>query len=145
MDGLTSVVGKKGIGRAVGILAVALLIMAGLAPRADADTHIFETVIHVDTVLWGTEGDIVPLALEEVPEEFFGQLCEVKAVSENQTSVHPGNNLIVRSGSSVVVLEDVEGESQLKIVEGSGQLVLGSTITVELEFGPDAVFSAGPN
>jgi len=140
MNGLASVVGKKGIGRGVGILAVALLIMAGLAPRADADT--FEIVIPVDTVQWGTEGEIRELADKDVPEEFFGHRCEVTAVSRNQDSVHPGNNLIVDSGGSSVVLEDVEGESQL-IVEGSGQLVLGSTIVVSLEFGSDAVFSAG--
>ena len=56
--------------------------------------------------------------------------------------MHPDNDLIIRSGTSEVVLqnvEDVPGGS----VEAAGTLVLGPEVTVTLHMGPDAVFSAG--
>jgi uncharacterized repeat protein (TIGR01451 family) len=71
-----------------------------------------------------------------------GQECSVSATSENQSSIHPNNDLVVASGSTSVVLEDVEGESG-GTVHADGLLTLGTTVTVTLVFGEDQVFSAG--
>ncbi|MEX0797194.1 MAG: DUF11 domain-containing protein, partial [Acidimicrobiia bacterium] len=71
-----------------------------------------------------------------------GQECSVSATSENQRSTHPNNNLIVGSGSSSVVLEDVESVP-MGTVHAEGLLTLGPTVTITLVLGEDGVFSAG--
>jgi hypothetical protein len=124
-------------------MVAALLVIATFAPTVGAAVGGFEIVIPINTFVKGTEGEFTELATEQVPEEFHGQTCSVIAVSENQTSVHPNNNIHVESGGSSVLLEDVE--SVPGKVEGSGVLVLGPTIVVLLEFGDDGLFSAGIN
>jgi uncharacterized repeat protein (TIGR01451 family) len=71
-----------------------------------------------------------------------GQVCSVSATSENQSSTHPNNDLVVASGSTSVVLEDVESVPG-GTVHADGLLTLGATVTVTLVFGEDQVFSAG--
>jgi LPXTG-motif cell wall-anchored protein len=56
--------------------------------------------------------------------------------------VHPGTNLIVRSGDSEVVVPDVEREPGA-VTPATGTPVLGTEITVSVQFGPDEVFSGG--
>ena len=127
-------------------MVIALMTLASIvfvvAPAVGAVTQGFEITIPVTTVERGLEGSVIELATEDVPEEFAGQECNVVAQSENQESVHEGNDLIVESGGSQVLLPDVEAEPG-GTVSGLGQLVLGQTIVVSLIMGPDEVFSAG--
>lgn len=125
----------------VGLAAVAVYvsILATAASAAPA----FEVTIPVDTVVRAPEGSITDFEpVIQVPEENQGQECSVVAHAQNQTSVHPDNDLLVTSGSSQVVIPDVEAEPG-GTVEGEGTLVLGTTIVVSLRMGPDGVFSAG--
>jgi hypothetical protein len=82
------------------------------------------------------------LAEKQTPSEYVGHVCSVSTKSENQGSVHPGNNLIVASGSDQVVLSNVERAAGV-VTNASGTLTLGDNITVTLELGQDKVFSAG--
>jgi len=124
------------------VLAVMALVLA-FGQLASAQTNEgFSLTIPLETVVFAPWFSNELLATEPVPTQFAGQSCEVAAISHNQESVHPESDLFVRSGGSEVVLLGVEDEPG-GVVEASGQLVLGSEITVTLRLGPDAVFSAG--
>lgn len=127
--------------RATLALIVVGLMVAGMAATAAAAT-VYNIVIPIDTVVRAPEGSITELATSTVPEEALGQQCSVVAHAANQRSVHPGNDLIVVSGSSQVVIPDVEGSPNTTI-EATGTLTLGSSIVVSLQMGEDEVFSAG--
>jgi hypothetical protein len=127
-------------------LVVALIVLGLAGPALAVDG--FNVTIPIDTVVQnvpdGTapEGSITPLQKVQVPEENLGERCAVAARSQNQDSVHPANNLIVESGSSMVVIPDVEAVAG-GTVDADGELTLGSEIDVSLQMGPDEVFSAG--
>jgi hypothetical protein len=123
------------------VIITASLAVFAIAPTAVA-VHGFEITIPVETVVRAEEGSVTVLATEIVPEHFLGQSCSVIAKSENQGSVHPGNDLVVESGSSLVLLPDVEAEPG-GTVTAQQDLVLGDEIAVMLIMGPDEVFSAG--
>ena len=82
------------------------------------------------------------LATVPVPAELQGSSCNVQSEAENQSSVHPGNDLIVASGSDSVTLFNVEREAGA-LTTASGDLTLGSEVIVSLSLGPDGVFSGG--
>jgi hypothetical protein len=132
------------------LLAIAAVILlttlmtigfAGPAAAVVGDEE-FTIVIPIDTVVFALEGSTTVLAATPVAEEFAGQVCSVATRAENQESIHPGNDLIVESGSSLVTIEDVEGTAG-GVVVGEGELELGSEIVISLVMGPDEVFSAG--
>lgn len=126
------------------LILVTMLMTIGFAGSAAAvaGDEEFTIVIPLDTVVTAPEGSTTVLATAPVGEEFAGHVCSVATRAENQESVHPGNDLIVESGSSLVTLENVEGTAG-GVVVGEGELELGSEIVVSLIMGPDAVFSAG--
>lgn len=123
--------------------AVALLVGALSVPVAVAQTTYY-IEIPIDTIVKSNAPGILPedLATVQVAPEFEGQECSVRSVGGNQESEHPNNDLIVRSGSSEVVIPDVEADPGAT-VEGTGTLTLGSSIAVFLRMGEDLVFSAG--
>jgi hypothetical protein len=128
--------------RAAGLAGVFMLVFSfsGVA-GAEPD---FEIDIPIDTVVRGDAGSVVLLTDPpvEVPSELVGRECVVVAQSENQSSVHPDNHLLVETGNSTVLIEDVESEPGVT-VNASGSVVLGENISVSLIMGPDGVFSAG--
>lgn len=125
----------------VGALALLVtLIPGGLAAAVTVEE--FDIMIPLDTRVTAPEGSVTVLAAESIAPEFAGQICSVSVTAENETSVHPDNDLIVESGSSAVVVEDVEiGIGS--VVHAGGDIELGSEIVVSLLMGPDGVFSAG--
>jgi hypothetical protein len=120
------------------VSAVVIVVGAG----AWADDGSMEISIPVDTVVKARPGTVVPLASADVPDGFAGHICEVRVHTENQRSVHLGNDLVVESGASQVIIPNVEAEPMI-VVEAKELLELGDTITVSLIMGPDRVFSAG--
>jgi LPXTG-motif cell wall-anchored protein len=123
-----------------GILAVVALIAGAGRATAQADV----IVIPVDTVVRGVPvGSLTELASAPVAPELVGATCTGDAIGRNnETSVHPGNDLIVTTGSSSAVLHDVEREPGV-VTETVGELTLGEVITVTLRMGPDQTFSGG--
>jgi hypothetical protein len=99
-------------------------------------------VIPISTVVRDDPGTVHVLATQAVPAEWQGTACTVSSTSENQSSVHPGSNLTITSGSDSVVLLDVEAVPG-GTVTASGTLTLDADIVVSLQLGPDGVFSAG--
>lgn len=98
--------------------------------------------IPITTLVTGPEGSEHLLASEQVPGFLEGSTCTARAVAENQSSVHPDNDLVIASGDQQAVLEDVEREPGAETVTQE-PLVLGEELTVTLIMGPDGVFSAG--
>ena len=124
----------------VAILWGVSTLVVGLPMSAGAQDVLIQ--IDLDTVVTGPEGSEHVLASEEVPDDLVGSECNVSAVSTNQGSVHPGNDLVISSNGDQLVLEDVEGEA-FGERELEGPLTLGAELTVTLVLGPDGVFSAG--
>lgn len=123
----------------LGVAAI-LLFTIGVSLVASGDDG-FEIVVPVETVVYAPQGSTTELASEPVPAELVGQTCAVTARAENQSSVHPGNDLIVESGTRVV-LEDVEAEAG-GVVTSTDTMALADSIVIALVMGPDEVFSAG--
>lgn len=99
-------------------------------------------VIPIDTVVYAAPGSTTRLAQADVPAELVGYSCVGFARAVNQESVHPNNDLILTSGGTSSILHDVEG-APYEVIEASGTLVLGTTVTVDLLMGEDGVFSGG--
>jgi hypothetical protein len=127
--------------RLLGVLALAVVAVAvGAAPASAQDTTVIE--IPLDTVVRGAPGSEQLLVTAPVDPADVGQECTVVVEGQNNESVHPGTDLIVRSGTSEVVASDVEREPNA-VTEATGTLVLGSEVTVSVRLGPDGVFSGG--
>ncbi|HWL49186.1 MAG TPA: LPXTG cell wall anchor domain-containing protein [Acidimicrobiia bacterium] len=143
--GVTTLGGSEGRVAARRLIAVALIagvLVFAFSQFAYAQTTGFSVVIPLDTVVYIPWDSNRVLATEPVPEEFAGMSCGVSGISRNQDSVHPDNDLIIGSGASEVILENVEDEPG-ETLHAAGTLVLGAEVTVTLHMGPDAIFSAG--
>jgi hypothetical protein len=123
-----------------GFAVLGVLLM--LATSAAASHAHIEISIPVDTFVQADEDSTTELATVTVPDGFSGHICDVRAHAENQSSVHPGNDLLVESGNSSVLLSNVEAASG-QVIETDDPLELGEVITVSLLMGPDELFSAG--
>ena len=124
----------------VSVFAVACAGFVTTPVGAQDDHPSFD--IPLDTVIRGGVGTEHELASAPVPAEDVGHGCEVVVEGANNESVHPNNDLIVRSGGSEVEALDVEREPEA-ITEATGTLVLGTDISVHVRLGADKVFSGG--
>ncbi len=120
------------------ILGVAALTLAVASPAAAEDMW----EVPVDTIVRSKPGVVTELVVIDVPEQRQGASCDLDVIGQNQGSVHLGNDLLVESGDSEVVVAGVE-DTAFQTTPKSAEIVLGSTITVSLVMGPDEVFSGG--
>lgn len=119
-----------------------LLLLAGFSSSIVLAQDLPTIEIPINTVIREPAGTQVPLLTKEVPEQYIGYICTANAVAKNQSSVHPGNDLIVSSNGTSVTMKDVERASGVS-TPASGTLQLGSAIDVTLSMGQDGVFSGG--
>lgn len=130
----------QSIGRHLIALAVTLAITFGVgAAPVSADELI---AFSNDELLIAEPGTLTNLAEVSVAPSEVGQLCTLSVASQNQASIHNGNDLIVRSGDVETVIADVEAEAD-QATDLSVDIVLGPTISVDLRMGPDWVSSLG--
>jgi len=121
----------------VAAAAAAILVLAA-GPASAID----DIVIPIDSVAFGTEGEIIEVASVAVEPDLVGSTCSLELEADNNGSVHPGNDLIVTTGGESGTIPDVESApGQVTIVDAD--VVLGDTVLVELQFGPDGVTSGG--
>lgn len=113
-------------------------MVSGPAAAQDIEIPIEQTVI--DT----TPKSTVQIGQADVPADLVGRTCEIEVVVTNQSSVHPGNNLIVASDGSSVTVEGVEDEAG-GVSTVAGSITLGDTITVSVFLGRDSISSLGSN
>lgn len=98
--------------------------------------------ISFDELIFGSPGSTTQVEVVEVDPALVGMNCVLEVRSENQASVHPGNDLIVSTGNSQAVIVGVEDTAN----GGSTQtydMVLGQQIVVQLRFGQDGMSSLG--
>jgi hypothetical protein len=124
------------LGLALGA-AAAIALAAPASAQSVAEDVI---VIPIDTVVFGPAGSVTSIASAPVPEEFQGSDCTANVRLGNQESVHLGNDLIVESGGSSAVVEDVESEP-FGTTGATVPLTLGETVDVSLRFGADGIWS----
>ncbi len=101
-----------------------------------------EISIPFDDLIFSPPGSVVMLAEVDVEDDLVGRTCLLNVESQNQSSVHPGNDLIVSTGGSQAVVVGVEDE----VNGGTNQvyeMVVGETINVELRIGQDGMSSLG--
>jgi hypothetical protein len=123
--------------------AVVVVLAAMLAFVSPAGAQDEVLSIEVEGIVTGqAEGDIVEVASAAVPASLVGDTCTVSGASANNGSVHPGNNIIIASGGASTTVPGVE-EVPGQVVSGSGSIVLGSDVTVSVEFGPSGSTSGG--
>jgi hypothetical protein len=97
-----------------------------------------------DAYLNGAPGSVTTIGTGSVPADLVGRSCNLAVAVVNQGSVHPGNSVIVSSGTSQVTVASVEEVADIT-VKGAGVLTLGSTIEVKLQLGNDGLSSLGSN
>lgn len=125
----------------VGGLAGLLGLLLAVQPVAAAGGSL---TIPVSTIKRGEPGSTHVLATQAVDQDLIGMVCDVKATGENQSSVHPGNDIVITSGNGEVTLADVERAPNV-VTTADGQLTLSDQILVTLVLGSDGVFSGGMN
>lgn len=121
------------------VIITALLVVAVGAVPASAGEPL---AIVDDAVVVAKPGSVTNLAEVAVQTDRVGSLCTILVHAQNQSSVHPGNDLVITTGDAMTVIQDVEAEPD----EGrdlSAEVVLGPTISVDLRMGDDWTSSLG--
>jgi len=115
-------------------------LMASVTPATAQDELIGSWEMPIGSVIFADPFSTHVLGSAGVPDEFVGGVCDVTFGSNNNESVHIGNDLVVESATSVT-LPDAEG-SPGKITTAEDQIVLGETATVTLFMGEEGIWSA---
>ncbi len=116
--------------------------MAGFVLATAMTVGAQDLTLPAGTVITGVPGSTVELGRVPIDQDLAGPQCTWEASVTNQESVHPGNDLIVRSGESVLVLSDIESAADKTTTE-SGSAYLSGEVVVSLRIGPDGIFSGG--
>lgn len=118
------------------VLIVAVVGVIAVAAIARADTQ----TITIDSAK-RTSSDPHVFTYDTNHE---GETCFVGFVESNeeQRSAHPGNQIVVSTGGNEIMRVDVETERGGGATD-SATALLGPTITIEWDFGPDGVSSNG--
>ena len=119
-------------------IMVLLISVVGVAPVGAVET----LTLDQDRVVYGEEGSTFELAEAAIVADRIGSLCTMRVHAENQFSVHPGNDLLITTGGTQTVIEDIEAEPDADRDLSAG-VVLGPVLVVELRFGPHQVSSMG--
>lgn len=121
----------------LGLISIALV--TPVVPAAAASELIS---IPVDRVVRGDPGEEILVASAEVPEELQGLGCEMFGETNNQESVHEGNDLIIRFDGQTRVVPNFEDERNIRY-EFREIAALAARIDVYVRLGPDGVSSGG--
>lgn len=123
----------------IGLALLAVLLIA--VPATAQETGVIEIDIF-GTVSGKTEGEIVPITSEPVPEGMVGWTCTGAAAGVNNESQHVGNDFIISTGGTTAEIINWEAVSGAT-TPMTGTVVLGATIDVSLRMGPSGVSSGG--
>lgn len=117
--------------------AALLIVVVATARPAAADVS-----ITFDELVFGPAGSVIEVEVVEVDAELVGMSCVLAVRSENQASVHIGNDLIVSTGDSQAVIVGVEDTANGGMSQ-TYDMVLGPQIRVEIRIGQDGMSSLG--
>jgi hypothetical protein len=126
-------------GRALSAVAIGFVAVSTMVLPASAEDDL---TFQPDEVLIAEPGSLQSVAVEAIPAELQGQTCDVRVVAENGTSVHPGNTVIISTGTSKMETAGVEDNPNGQVV-GVQSLTLGETMAVQLLMGAEGLSSLG--
>ena len=121
------------------ILLAVLAALVGLPDPAGADEEI---LLAPDSVVRGEPGSVTTVATSDVPPEFVGSTCALEVVALNGSSTHVGNTLFVSTGDTRIEVPSIEDAPDGSVVADLS-VVLGTSITLEIQFGDDGISSLG--
>ncbi len=128
------------VSKAVAAFATIVIVSLTLAGSSASAVELFTASI--DQVVRGAEGDVIEVATIEVPADSVGLSCSVVGETENQESVHPGNDLLIVGSVTTLTIPNFEDEGFIR--HQAGELdSLPSVIRVFVRLGPDGVSSGG--
>jgi len=122
------------------VVSVGFGLLGSSANAQEGDTIVEIPVAKVFAS--GEVGSTVDLGEAAVDAALVGRTCNVMATVANQSSVHPGNKLVVSSGDSTVEIPGIEDTADAVTVQG-GALTLGDTISAAVVLGEDGATSLG--
>ncbi len=124
------------------LLCGAVVVAAVLSMATHSATAIELFSASIDQVVRGAEGDVIEVAVIDVPTEHVGATCDVVGQTENQESVHDGNDLLIVGTVQTFTIANFEDEGFA--VHQAGQIdSLPEIIRVFVRLGPDGVSSGG--
>lgn len=128
------------VGRqAVRASAVGAIVFASFAAPLAAVEVIS---IPVEQITIGAAGESILVASVTAPEEFIGRSCEITGTTDNQASVHVGNDLLIVTGDQTIAIANFEDEQF--IAHGDRKVeAISATIDVFVRLGPDGISSGG--
>jgi hypothetical protein len=121
--------------------ALAVCILAGVNGISPVSASELIT-LSSEEYFYAEPGSLTNLAQVSINPSFIGQQCHLSVLSQNQSSIHEGNDLIVTTGDVETVIADVEAEAH-GALDLSSDIILGPTLSVDLRMGPDWLSSVG--
>ncbi|MEZ5410424.1 MAG: hypothetical protein R2761_20500 [Acidimicrobiales bacterium] len=123
--------------------APALAVAAALAlATAPAGAEGEEIIIRPTMVIYDSPGSVHTVADMPVPASLQGMPCDLRVVTQNQASVHPGTDVVVTTGGATSTIEGVEDSADARVVD-THRVTLGPDILIEVTIGPDGSTSLG--
>lgn len=95
--------------------------------------------IPLESIIRGDAGSKQQVAIKNTVN---GQY-KVVVIGENQDSVHPATNVIIKSANNSVVVKDIEADSNANKVAENRLEVTNNQVKVLVQLGADKVFSGG--
>ncbi|MCP4226244.1 MAG: hypothetical protein GY773_23150, partial [Actinomycetia bacterium] len=126
-------------GRVLSAAAIGFVAVSSMVLPASAEDDI---TFNPDKVLIAEPGSLQNVAVEAIPAELQGQTCDLRVVAENGSSVHPGNTVIITTGTSRMETAGVEDAPDGQVIAVQ-PVTLGETLTVQLLMGPEGLSSLG--
>jgi hypothetical protein len=123
------------------VVVVALLAtLSGAGTALGDDCQEEEIRLQFAGNVYGSEGEVVQVTQVAVDADLIGATCTGTATVRNNESMHPGNDFIISSGGTSVVVSDFESAAG-RVATATSNLVLGETITASIRLGPHGVAS----
>ncbi len=120
--------------------ALAVVLSAALAGPAGAEGE--EIIIRPTTVIFDDPGTVHTVADMPVPASLLGQPCDLRVITQNQSSIHPGTDVSVTTGGVTSVIQGVEDSADGRVVD-THRVTLGPEILIQVTIGPDGSTSLG--
>jgi hypothetical protein len=124
----------------VTVMVALFAILSGAGAARGEECYEEEIIIQFEANVFGSEGEVVEVARIAVDAHLIGATCIGTATVENNSSAHPGNDFIISSGGSSVVISDFERDVGT-VTAATSQLVLGETVTASIRLGPHGIAS----
>ncbi len=120
--------------------AFTVVLSGALAVPAGAEGE--EIIIRPTTVIYDNPGTVHTVADMPVPASLLGKPCDLRVITQNQSSIHPGTDVSVTTGGATSVIRGVEDTADARVVD-THRVTLGSAILIEVTIGPDGSTSLG--